>query len=131
MPNFRPYFRAASETSRRDIAISVSPRAALHAVLSLLCWPQTETVVVFSDEDHVFRASSFNCAHPLLRIKIGRIEYPRIGSAVPHSRSRNVFVPKWMMTPNSRSCQATCLRRRLDVNEVLRLRYGSPNVGSK
>src|SRR5579863_6185182 len=25
----------------------------------------------------------------------------------PHSRSRNVLVEKWMMTPNSRSCQAT------------------------
>src|SRR5271170_5021930 len=26
----------------------------------------------------------------------------------PHSWSRKVLVEKWMMTPNSRSCQATC-----------------------
>lgn len=32
------------------------------------------------------------------------------GPAVPspHSRSRNVFVPKWMMTLNSRSCHSIC-----------------------
>src|SRR5215472_15653772 len=33
-----------------------------------------------------------------------------LGSAVPspHSRSRNVFVPKWMIAPTSRSCHSTC-----------------------
>ncbi len=106
-PNRSPAFRADSLAIRTR-----SPFPPSHGLLltryGLRARPQRKTVMVFRDQHHVADSGRFAASiHWSVSTFWG---LKTCGEAVPspHSRSRNVFVPKRMMAPISRSCQSSC-----------------------
>src|SRR5579859_246009 len=79
---FQPVFSGRLLDSPHYVSLAVFPRTALHAIHGLLGRPQTKSVVMLGDEDHVLDTPGLDRLHPLLGIELCGIEYFWIGGAV-------------------------------------------------
>ena len=70
--------------------------------------PEAEAVVVLGREDHRAEAGGARGARPLSRVELRRIEDRGILVPSPHSRSVNVFTPKWRNIASSSRCHCSC-----------------------